>query len=118
MKDIPHLTYFCQTGVLETFHSMMPKYRPKRIHYRYDSMEARTKTAVLCHNNIIRKPAIIGKTLETGETIQMPRKYLEFPRGRKKWIVRNGYEKMSLDHVIPNLGDMISLTEGMFFSTW
>ncbi|XP_077345647.1 uncharacterized protein LOC143989399 [Lithobates pipiens] len=119
IKDIPHLIHFCKTGPLETFHSMMLKYRPKRIHYRYDSMEARTKIAVLCHNhNVTRKPAIIEKRLETGETVQMARKNLEFPHGRKKWIVRTVYEKMSSHHVIPILSDMISLTEGTVFSTW
>lgn len=83
-KDLKHLTHFCQTGTIETYHSMMLKYRPKRIHYKYDSMEARTRLAALQHNyNVGRKLAIVKK-IDSGEVFQEERKNLEFPRGRKK----------------------------------
>ncbi|XP_077347750.1 uncharacterized protein LOC143996532 [Lithobates pipiens] len=118
-KDLKHLTYFCQTGTIETYHSMMLKYRPKRIHYKYDSMEARTRLAALQHNNNIgRKMATVTKIDDSGEVFQVERKNLEFPRGRKKWIVRNVFEKMSNEHAKTILANMLSITEGTLKSTW
>ncbi|XP_040189237.1 uncharacterized protein LOC120920891 [Rana temporaria] len=118
-KDLKHLTHFCQTGIIETYHSMILKFRPKRIHYRYDSMETRTKLAALCHNyNAIRKPALTKKTDESGQEVLVERKNIEFPRGRKKWIVRNVYEKMDTQHNINIMADMISIVEGKLVSSW
>ncbi|XP_040212970.1 uncharacterized protein LOC120943636 [Rana temporaria] len=112
-KDTKHLTYFCQPGILETYHSMILKFRPKIIHYRFDSMEARTKLAALCHNhNVMRNPALTKKK----EIVE--RKNLEFPRGRKQWIVRNVYEKMDNQYAFKLLEDMISIVEGTITSAW
>jgi hypothetical protein len=38
LKDVEHLSGFCHTGALETYHSMMTKYMPKRVHYRYEGI--------------------------------------------------------------------------------
>ena len=35
MKDIRKLNKFCHTGELETYHSMLTKYVPKRKHFSY-----------------------------------------------------------------------------------
>lgn len=56
-------TYFA--GSLEVFHNVTLKYAPKRLHFAYDSMRARTELAIIDHNmNIGRKQ----KTLEGKET--------------------------------------------------
>ena len=45
-------------GSLEVFHSTMTKYTPKRLHFFYESMLARTQLAVLDHNyNVGREQA-------------------------------------------------------------
>lgn len=81
INDIKHLTLFCKTGLIETYHSMILKYRPKRLHFKYDPMEARTKLAALYHNhNVVRLPAEVIKKDATGSEISVPRKNLEFPR--------------------------------------
>jgi hypothetical protein len=50
LRDIRHLDLFCQTGDLETYHSMMLKYCPKRQEFDYPSMVARTQLAVINNN--------------------------------------------------------------------
>ncbi|OCT58545.1 hypothetical protein XELAEV_18001994mg [Xenopus laevis] len=59
-KDIEHLQCFCHTGAIEVFHSKTTSFRPKRLHFKMDAMEARTKLAALSHNrNVNRKQATI-----------------------------------------------------------
>jgi hypothetical protein len=36
LKALPHMTLYCHTGNLEIFHSMLLKYCPKRLHFRYE----------------------------------------------------------------------------------
>ena len=38
LADLQQLNGFCHTGTLETYHSMMTKYIPKRIHFSYEGM--------------------------------------------------------------------------------
>ncbi|XP_068089927.1 uncharacterized protein [Hyperolius riggenbachi] len=118
-KDIPHLTLFSQTGILETFHSMVLKYRSKRIHYSMDSMEARTKLAVLAHNrNAGRLQAVVKYPKLTSQPQGTTRTRLEFPRSQKKWVVRKVFEKMDFGHVYPILTDTIRIVTGDLQSTW
>jgi hypothetical protein len=54
------LTEFRHTGELEVFHSLMLKYLPKRKHFSYRSMLARTQLAALDHNhNFNRVQAVV-----------------------------------------------------------
>lgn len=41
---------FCHTGALETYHSMMLKYCPKRLEFEYASMVSSTQLAVVDNN--------------------------------------------------------------------
>ncbi|CAM4425830.1 unnamed protein product [Leuciscus chuanchicus] len=43
LKDLQQLTHFKHTGALEVFHNAMLKYLPKRLHFAYGTMDARTK---------------------------------------------------------------------------
>ena len=51
LKDLEKLTEFSHTGCLEVYHSMLTKYCPKRQHFHYEGMVARTMLAVLDHNH-------------------------------------------------------------------
>ncbi|CAM4661702.1 unnamed protein product [Leuciscus chuanchicus] len=58
LKDLRQMALFKHTGKLEVFHSLLLKYCPKRIHFHYTSMLARTQLAVLDHNeNVHRQQA-------------------------------------------------------------
>jgi uncharacterized Fe-S cluster protein YjdI len=60
LKDMEKLTEFCHTGELEVFLSIMLKYLPKRNHFSYRCMLARTRLAALDHNhNCNRVQAVI-----------------------------------------------------------
>ena len=50
LKDILKLTLSCHTGSLEVYHSVQTKYLPKRQHFWYKGMVARTQLAALDHN--------------------------------------------------------------------
>ena len=51
LKDMMLVTEFHHTGGLEIYHSMILKYCPKRQHFSYKGMIARTQLAVLDHNH-------------------------------------------------------------------
>ena len=51
LNDLARLTAFCHTGGLEVYHSMLLKYCPKRQHFSYNGMVARTQLAALDNNH-------------------------------------------------------------------
>ena len=51
LGDLQKMTKFAHTGSLEVYHSMLTKYCPKRQHFSYEGMQARTMLAALDHNN-------------------------------------------------------------------
>lgn len=42
--------YWTLAGSLEVYHNVTLKYAPKRLHFGYDSMRARTELAIMDHN--------------------------------------------------------------------
>lgn len=42
--------FSCVSGQLEVFHNSLLKYCPKRLHFEYPAMKARTMLAVMDHN--------------------------------------------------------------------
>ncbi|CAL9702720.1 unnamed protein product [Knipowitschia caucasica] len=50
LKDLQQMTLFKHTGQLEVFHNALLKYCPKRLHFHYPSMKARTMLAIMDHN--------------------------------------------------------------------
>ena len=50
LNDLNKLTEFHHTGELEQYHLVLPKYAPKREHFSYNGMVARTQLALLDHN--------------------------------------------------------------------
>lgn len=53
------------TGSLEVYHNIMLKYMPKRLHFGYDTMVARTQLAILDNNyNVGREQAETSEGIE------------------------------------------------------
>ena len=80
-SDLQQLTRFCHTGTLENFHSVLLKWCPKRIHFSYEGMRARSQLACLSHNeNVGRAQA----TTAAG----ILRHKLVFPKAKGHWVVK------------------------------
>ena len=98
LKDIQQLTLSCHTGSLEVYHSVQTKYLPKRQHFWYKGMVARTQLAALDHNaNTSRDHATASKGENEGEL----RFKVVFPKRSKEWIAKPIMEKTTRDHVRP-----------------
>ncbi|KAK7157007.1 hypothetical protein R3I94_006918 [Phoxinus phoxinus] len=82
------MALFKHTGKLEVFHSLLLKYCPKRIHFHYTSMLARTQLAVLDHNENVNRHQASTKT-------GTPRFNVVFPKHSKQWVARKLYESTS-----------------------
>lgn len=68
LHDIRFLTEYHHTGSLEVFHSLLLKYAPKRKHFCYQGMIARTQLAIMDHNlNCERSQATVTKGKNQGE---------------------------------------------------
>ena len=50
LADLKYLTNFCHTGNIEVYHSLYNKYCPKRLHFGYNGMIARSQLAMLDYN--------------------------------------------------------------------
>ncbi|KAK2558915.1 THAP domain-containing protein 2 [Acropora cervicornis] len=92
LKDLANLTDFCHTGGLEVYHSMIVKYCPKREHFSYKGMVARTQLAAIDNNhNTGRKQAVIQRGERVGEARYRPC----FPKMHRRWVVKPVLEKKS-----------------------
>ena len=96
LKDISKLTEFHHTGSLEVYHSLLLKYAPKRLHFSYKGMIARTQLAVIDHNsNVKRQHALVKK----GKNKGAKRYNVVFPKGKKKWVAKPIMEEKSYSFV-------------------
>lgn len=55
LSDLKYLTSFNHTGTLEVYHSLYNKYCPKRLHFSYKGMIARSQLAVLDFNSGVHR---------------------------------------------------------------
>ncbi|XP_063074114.1 uncharacterized protein LOC134464652 isoform X2 [Engraulis encrasicolus] len=86
LQDMRQMALFKHTGTLEAFHSVMLKYVPKRLHFGYDSMRARTQLAIMDHNeNVGRQQA----TTKEGDL----RWQFSFSRQSADWVTKPIYTK-------------------------
>lgn len=96
VADLAYLTNFSHTGTLEVYHSLYNKYCPKRLHFSYQGMIARSQLAVLDFNS--------GVGLAQAQTRQGDKKYkLQFSKVTQNWVVKkvsSQKEKVYLDHLL------------------
>ncbi|CAH2293082.1 Hypothetical predicted protein [Pelobates cultripes] len=118
-KDFPHLVHFCHTGSLEVFHSLVLKYRPKRVHFTMDGMVARTQLAVLAHNaNVGREQATIQKEQAGTGHIGDLRFKPFFSKRSKNWKIKKIYEKNTIAHIYPMMADVLRIASGDLQVNW
>ena len=96
LKDLEKLTEFHHAGKLESYHSIMTKYVPKRKHFSYNGMVARTQLGILDHNaNVGRKQAKIKK----GASHEEKRHKIVRGKQRKNWVAKEIKESKTYQHV-------------------
>ena len=104
LKDIQQLTLCCHTGNLEVYHSVQTKYAPKRQHFSYNGMVARTQLAALDHNaNTGRQQATVSRGANQGE-LQYK---VVFPKNTKEWVAKPIFEKTTNYHLKPMLNAIV-----------
>lgn len=82
-KGIRKLRMFIHTSALESFHSTMLKYVPKRLHFHQKSYHARVALAVLDHNCNVGRDSDDRKTK------------VEWRKPTKRWVRRLVYKQKS-----------------------
>ncbi|XP_063969971.1 uncharacterized protein LOC129284132 [Lytechinus pictus] len=115
VKDIKQLSKACHTGELEVFHNLYLKYCPKRQHFFYPAMLARTQLAVLDHNfNTGRKQATIKKPRKgSGQKGALRYKYA-YSKATKTWIVRKVPEDKEYTYLWDILVGCLQMKSGNF----
>ena len=103
LKDIAKLSEFCNTGGLEVYRSMLLKYCPKREHFSYKGMKARSQLAAIDNNeNVGRMQSGIERGANAGEA-----RYRKcYSKKQKQWIVKPILEKTTY-HVLPEMSDRV-----------
>ena len=83
---------------------MQTKYAPKRQHFSYNGMVARTQLAALDHNaNTGRQQAIVSRGANQGE-LQYK---VVFPKNTKEWVAKPIFEKTINYHLKPILNAIV-----------
>jgi hypothetical protein len=112
LKDLEKLTEFHHTGELESYHSLMTKYAPKREHFCYNGMVARTQLAVLDHNaNVNRTQAEVKKGSKQGEK----RFKIVCGKQRKNWLAKEIKTPKFYSYVEGMMNDVILCKKGKQF---
>lgn len=101
---LSHLTSFNHTGTLEVYHSLYNKFCPKRLHFSYAGMIARSQLAVLDHNS--------GVSSVHMETKKGDKRYkLQFSKVTQSWVVKSiksPKKRDYIDHLLFEVSNMVS----------
>ncbi|KAI2667129.1 11S globulin [Labeo rohita] len=126
LRDLRQMALFKHTGSLEVFHNVTLKYAPKRLHFAYDSMRARTELAIIDHNmNIGRKQ----KTLEGKETAlpqifvfskqyRNPQYKYVYTKTTQQWVAKPVYEPTSQEFRKDLMEDVLNMREEKSLEPW
>ncbi|KAL0153959.1 hypothetical protein M9458_050716 [Cirrhinus mrigala] len=110
LRDLRQMALFKHTGSLEVFHNVTLKYAPKRLHFAYDSMRARTELAIIDHNmNIGRKQ----KTLEGN-----PQYKYVYTKTTQQWVAKPVYEPTSQEFRKDLMEDVLNMREEKSLEPW
>ena len=105
VKAIMMLNLCCHTGSLEVYHSVQTSFVPKRQHFSFKGMVARSQLAALHHNaNTHRDQARSTKGENEGEL----RYKIVFPKRTKEWVAKPIKENISKDYLRPILDAVVA----------
>ena len=105
VSDIEKLTRAVHTGNLESYHSLINKYCPKRQHFSFKGMLIRTELAILdLNNNLSRQQA----TTKEG----VPRFSSVYPKRTKEWVAKRIAEPKSCHWRLHLLHEVLRFKQG------
>ena len=104
LADFPYLTKFNHTGNLEVFHSLYNKYCPKRLHFSYEVMVARSQLAVLDHNSSVGLQQAVTKSGKK-------RTKITFTRITQSWVSKPIKEPKDKSYIKNILEEVFYLRE-------
>ena len=104
LKDLDLLTKTIHTGALEVYHSLYNKYAPKRQHFGYLGMVARTQLTALDHNSGT------GRSQAEASSGEKRFRYV-YPKGMKDWVVRPVFEEKTKPHVTEMLCSVLEMRD-------
>ena len=84
LSDMNYLTKFCHIGVLEVNHSSYNKWAPKRQHFSYAGMLARSQLAVIDFNQGSNLKQAKTKEGKDKYNVLIIQNYKELDRSRRK----------------------------------
>ncbi|XP_068137651.1 RWD domain-containing protein 2A isoform X1 [Hyperolius riggenbachi] len=116
ISDLKHLIWSCHTGPLEVFHTNVLKSHAKGTHFGVDSLECRTILAVLANNNVSRAKVVVRREHEDSAALGSLRFKFAAPKGKRKWMDRNVYEK-NFDFLNSILEDTLKVCQGTLIRT-
>lgn len=85
LGSLKYLTEFKHTGTLEVYHSLYNKYCPKRLHFSYESMIARSQLVALDFNS--------GNFIHAKDKSGNLRYKQQFSKVTQSWVVKKITEK-------------------------
>lgn len=86
------MTKFCHTGQLEVYHSVLTKYIPKRQHFSFKGMLARTQLAVMDHNlNTDRELALTRDGRKRFKVVHT--------KSQKEWVAKPVYQEKDFGYI-------------------
>ena len=107
LSDLKYLTNFNHAGTLEVYHSLYNKYCPKRLHFSYEGMIARSLLAVLYFN--------AGVGLKQAETkLGELRFKQQFSKVAQLWVAKkiiSKKDKIYLNHLMDEVVNLKLLKE-------
>ena len=103
LRDLKHVTKFCHTGGLEVYHSVLTKYIPKRQHFSFKGMLARTQLAVMDHNlNIGRELALTRDGSKIFKVVHT--------KSQKDWVAKPVYQEKDHGYIDDMIEEVLEWT--------
>lgn len=103
LADLKQLVEFRHTGNLEVFHSVINKYCPKRLHFSFYGMIARTQLAILDFNS--------GSDNCQAITKEGDLRYKQvFSRVTQSWVIKKVMKKKKYDYLQTLLQEIVEVT--------
>ena len=104
MKDLEKCTKFQHSGNLEVFHSVYLKFCPKRLHFSFLGMIARTELAIMHFNSIA---TAVYATTKDGKQ----RYKYQFSKITSSWVIKKVKERSDKGYVRELLREVVWLKE-------